>query len=126
MTIASGAGLSCAENHTRNRLSNQNTAGTGRAQGSFRSISRSGTLSGNGAISWGGVPNTVARSAAESARPVAGPGAGGAGIGVGGGAIGVGSGADIGRLSAIAQVQTNSAASAAGAKRTFIERFIAD
>jgi hypothetical protein len=40
-------------------------------------ISMSGTRAGIGAMSLGGVPNTVARSAAESARPVAGPGAGG-------------------------------------------------
>jgi hypothetical protein len=37
------------------------------------SISVSGTLAGIGARSCGGVPKTVARSAAESARPVAGP-----------------------------------------------------
>lgn len=71
--MASGAGLSCAENHTRNLRSNQNTSGTGRAQGIAMSISSSGTDSGNDAISCGGVPKIVARSAAESARPVAGP-----------------------------------------------------
>ena len=73
MTIASGAGLCCAENHTRSRRSNQNTAGTGRAQGSAILISCSGTVSGIGAMSCGGVPNTVARSAPGSASPVAGP-----------------------------------------------------
>src|ERR1700722_13769197 len=109
MTIASGAGLSCAEHHTRHRLSNQNTAGTGRAQGSAKSISRSGTFSGSGAISCGGVPNTVARSAAEEATPVAGPGAGGAGIGVAGPGAG---GAGIGGVSAGVNVEANRAASA--------------
>ena len=78
--MANGAGLSCAENQTRNLRSNQNTAGTGRAQGSAILISANGTLLGIGATSCGGVPKTVARSAAESARPVAGPGAGGGAI----------------------------------------------
>src|ERR1700719_4670090 len=72
ITIASGAGLGCAENQTRNLRSNQNTSGTGRAQGSAMFISCSGTVCGMGAIACGGAPNTVARSAAESARPVAG------------------------------------------------------
>ena len=43
-------------------------------------ISVNGTLSGSGAIFCGGVPNTVARSAAESASPVAGPRTTGAAI----------------------------------------------
>src|ERR1039457_1568284 len=85
MTIASGAGLGCAENQTRSLLSNQNTSGTGRAQGSAILISASGTVAGSGARSCGGVPNIVARSAAESARPVAGPAAAG-GPTAGGGA----------------------------------------
>ncbi len=75
MTIASGAGLSCDENHTRRSRPNQKTSGTGRAQGMCMLISTSGTLAGMGAISCGGVPYTVARSAAESANPVAGPAA---------------------------------------------------
>ncbi len=75
--MASGAGLSWAENHTRSFRSNQNTAGTGRFQGHAISISVSGTRLGMGAMSCGGVPNTVARNPAESAKPVGGPGAGG-------------------------------------------------
>ncbi len=43
-------------------------------------ISTSGTLVGIGATFCGGVPNTVARKAAESASPVAGPGATGVAI----------------------------------------------
>ena len=83
--MASGAGLSCAENHTRSRRSNQNTAGTGTAHGRRMSISVSGTVFGSGAMSAGGVPNTVARSPAESARPVAGPTVVNAGSGFAGG-----------------------------------------
>ena len=83
MTMARGAGLFWAESHTRSRLSNQKICGTGRRHGNARSISSIGTDSGRGAISWGGVPNTVARSAAESASPVAGPGAGGSSMGAG-------------------------------------------
>src|SRR6266702_2911549 len=75
MTIANGAGLSCDENQTRRSRPNQRTSGTGRAQGMCKLISTSGTLAGMGAISCGGVPYTVARSAAESANPVAGSGA---------------------------------------------------
>src|SRR5579863_7968352 len=78
MTMAKGAGPCCAENQTRRLRSNQNTSGTGRAQGMAILISRSGTLLGIGAMFCGGVPNTVARSPAESARPVAGPAAAGA------------------------------------------------
>ena len=48
MTMASGAGFSWAESHTRSLLSNQNTAGIGRRHGRSRSISSSGTLSGSG------------------------------------------------------------------------------
>src|ERR1700682_3987071 len=81
MTTTNGAGLCCAENQTRNRRSNQKTSGSGCAQGSAILISTSGTLRGIGAAFSGDEPNTVARSPAESARPVAGPGAGGAGIG---------------------------------------------
>src|SRR5579859_158614 len=77
MTIASGAGLSCDENHTRRSRSNQKTSGTGRDQGMRMLISTSGTLAGMGAMSPGGVPYTVARSAAESAKPVGGPDAAG-------------------------------------------------
>src|ERR1700722_18986811 len=73
ITIARGAGCFCAENQTRSLLSNQSTFGTGRAHGMEILISCNGTFSGMGAMSCGGVPNTVARSAAESARPVAGP-----------------------------------------------------
>src|ERR1700733_9379018 len=78
MTMARGAGLSCAENQTRSLASNQRTWGTGRRHGNSARISESGTFAGRDAMSCGGVPNTVARSPAESARPIAGPGAGGA------------------------------------------------
>src|SRR5258707_4482151 len=74
ITMAKGAGLSCAESHTRNLLSNQRISGTGRRQGSSILISDNGTFAGKVAMPSGGVPNTVARSPAESARPVAGPG----------------------------------------------------
>src|ERR1700679_4113813 len=78
MTMARGAGLSCAESHTRNLASNQRACGTGKRHGNSARISESGTFAGRDAMSCGGVPNTVARSPAESARPIAGPGAGGA------------------------------------------------
>src|SRR5579863_10263151 len=81
MTMARGAGPRCAESQTRRLRSNQNTAGTGRAQGMAMLISSSGTLLGIGAMFCGGGPNTVARSPAEPARPVAGPGAAGAATG---------------------------------------------
>src|ERR1700728_2056052 len=77
MTMARGAGLSCAESHTRNLASNQRTCGTGKRHGNSARISESGTFAGRDAMSCGGVPNTVARSPAESARPIAGPGDGG-------------------------------------------------
>src|SRR5579863_4416460 len=79
MTTARGAGPSCVESQTRSLRSNQNTSGTGRAQGMAMLISSSGTLLGSGAMFSGGVPNTVARSPPESARPVAGSGAAGDG-----------------------------------------------
>jgi hypothetical protein len=78
MTIASGAGFSCAEKYTRNLPSNQKMFGTGRAHGIRTLISTNGTVAGMGAMSCGGVPNIVARRAEESARPVAGPFATGA------------------------------------------------
>src|SRR5580704_18515207 len=81
MTMAKGAGRCCAESQTRRLRSNQNTSGTGRAQGMAMLISSSGTLLGIGAIFCGGGPNIVARSPAESARPVAAPGAAGAATG---------------------------------------------
>src|SRR5579863_9145181 len=90
MTMARGAGPRCAESQTRRLRSNQNTAGTGRAQGMAMLISSSGTLLGIGAMFCGGGPNTVARSPAEPARPVAGPGAGGATVA--GGAPGIATG----------------------------------
>ncbi len=74
--MARGAGFFWATT-TRSRLSNQKICGTGCRHGNAMSISSIGTVSGSGPISCGGVPNTVARSAAESASPVAGPGAGG-------------------------------------------------
>src|SRR5580698_6384203 len=79
MTMANGAGLSCAESHTRSLASNQRTCGTGRRHGNSALISESGTFAGKDAMSCGGVPNTVARRPAESARPIAGPAAGGDG-----------------------------------------------
>src|ERR1700759_4097137 len=72
MTIARGAGPFWAESQTRNRRLNQNTLGTGRAQGNLRLISVRGTFSGRVGLLCGGVPKTVARKAAESARPVGG------------------------------------------------------
>ena len=81
MTMANGAGWCCAESQTRRLRSNQNTAGTGRAQGMAMLISSSGTLLGIGAMFCGGVPNIVARSPAESARPAAGPWAAGGAMG---------------------------------------------
>jgi hypothetical protein len=75
--MASGAGLSCADSHTRSLASNQRICGTGRRHGNSALISESGTFAGKDAMSCGGVPNTVARSPAESARPIAMPERGG-------------------------------------------------
>src|ERR1700722_14069920 len=77
MTMARGAGMSCAESHTRSLASNQRTCGTGKRHGNSARISESGTFAGRNAMSCGGVPNTVPRSPAESATPIAGPGDGG-------------------------------------------------
>jgi hypothetical protein len=77
MTMANGAGLSCAESQTRSLASNQRICGTGRRHGNSALISESGTFAGKEAMSCGGVPNTVARSPAESARPMTAPETGG-------------------------------------------------
>src|SRR5258708_40228386 len=71
--MASGAGRSCAENHTRSLLSNQRIPGRGRRHGNSMLISESGTLAGKDAMSCGGVPKTGARSPAESERPTEDP-----------------------------------------------------
>src|ERR1700744_4906794 len=75
ITMARGAGWSCAENQARSRRFDQNPSGTGRAQGNLILISDNGTVAGSGALSCGGVPKIVALSPAESARPVGAPAA---------------------------------------------------
>jgi hypothetical protein len=76
-------------------------------------ISMSGTRSGIGAMSLGGVPNTVARSAAESARPVAGPDAGGGAM-----ICGAEGAAVTGESSAAPRANAAASSNAANAERT--------
>src|SRR5258708_27849684 len=71
--MASGAGRSCAETHTRSLLSNQRIPGRGRRHGNSMLISESGTLAGKDAMSCGGAPKTLARSPAEAERPTEDP-----------------------------------------------------
>src|SRR5258708_31097859 len=74
--MASGAGRSCAENHTRSLLSNQRILGRGRRHGNSMLISESGTLAGKDAMSCGGAPKTRARRPAGAEKAAEGPGSG--------------------------------------------------